>query len=356
MTKFLKLLHNWLGFIISLVMLIVLTTGIYLGSVDLIKRFDDKGQTYSSLTAEQKAQIAAHIITNYPTATAVKLPTATNPYVEAYSREKSVFLTTELTEINTQLNANNHVWRWLFFFHRNFQLGEAGMHANAISAVLATIIMFIGLYLWWLIKKGFRWKQTLPKNTKNSALIKSHIQLGLLFSIPLLVMAISGAYITYGFWGESTLDENKPTPVIAHANNWQAQILAAQKLWPKSKLVSISKPRTKEGDSYIYSLSFNDDTMFGLQQTDTIKIDLHNGQLQSAQTFKEKSLAYQLKYIARFLHDGARMPTWYLIMLIVSSIFGTAMNSFIIVTFIRKEIFVRINMKLTKKKITEAIK
>lgn len=345
MTKLLKTLHNWLGFFISLIMLVVLTTGIYLGGVDLLKRLDSKGQVYSELTHEQKAEIAANVLANYPDATGVKLPTEMTPYVDAYSREESIFLSSELKEIGTQLKSDNEVWRFIFFFHRNFQLSDPGKHANAISAILVTVIIFIGLYLWWLIRRGFKWKHTLPKNGKNSALIKSHIQLGLIFSVPLLIMSVSGAYITYGSWGSSTLDDNRLKPTLAQPGAWEAQIAAAQKIWPNSELVSVSKPRKPEEGSYIYSLSFNGDNPLGLLQTDTINIDLYTGKLESAQTFSDKGLAYQAKYSARFLHDGARMPTWYLLMLIISSVVGTLMVGFVLVTFVRKEILDRMKAR-----------
>ncbi len=345
MTKLLKTLHNWLGFIISLIMLLVLTTGIYLGGADLFKRLDNKGQVYSELTHEQKAEIATKVLANYPDATGVKLPTEMTPYVDAYSREESIFLNSALKEIGSQVKSDNEVWRFIFFFHRNFQLSDPGKHANAISAILATVIIFIGLYLWWLIRRGFKWKHTLPKNGKNSALIKSHIQLGLIFSVPLLIMSISGAYITYGSWGSSTLDDNRVKPSIAQADNLQAQIIAAQQMWPDSELVSVAKPRKPEEGSYIYSLSFNGENPLGLLQTDTINIDFYSGKLDSAQTFSDKGLAYQAKYSARFLHDGARMPTWYLLMLIISSIVGTFMVSFVLVTFARKEVIGRLKAR-----------
>ena len=44
MVSTLKWFHNWVGFFISITMLIVLTTGVYLGSVDLLKRLDSKYQ------------------------------------------------------------------------------------------------------------------------------------------------------------------------------------------------------------------------------------------------------------------------------------------------------------------------
>ncbi len=342
MTKILKLLHNWVGFFISLIMLVVLTTGVYLGSVDLLKRFDNKGQDFAEISPkldhELKAKLAAMALEKYPDASGVKLPTEMFPYVDAYSRQKSVFLTPDFNEIETQVKNKDSLQSWMFWFHRNFQLGDVGKHVNGVSAILTTVIMFVGLYLWWLIRNGFRLKHTLPKTSKNSALIKSHIQLGLFISIPMLIMAISGAYITYGAWGDSTLDDNRQMPVLAQGGDWQGQILAAQKIWPGSELVSVSKPRKVEGDSYIYSLSFNGTNALGLLQTDTIKIDLHTGKLDSAQTFSDKGLAYQLKYSARFLHDGARMSTWYLLMLIVSSIVGTLMVCFALVTFVRKEL------------------
>lgn len=335
MVKYLKLIHNWTGFVISIVMLIVLTTGIYLGGVDFIKRMDDKGQTYQALTAEQKAQISAQLLVKYPQMGSIKLPTASKPYIEVSSRKQAIYLTVDLQEIETVEKGDNAVWRWLFFFHRNFQLDAPGKHANAISAIAATIIMFIGLYLWWLVHKGFKWKHTLPKNTKNSALIKSHIQLGLIFSVPMIIMAVTGAYITYGPRGMA--EYNEPVKVIAQAGDVEGQLLAAQKMWPEAELVSVSKPRRAKPEEQRYNLSFNGDNIFALQQTDTMLVDFSSGELIRAQTFSDKGLTYQAKYSARFLHDGARMPTSYLSVLIISSFIGIFMVAFAMTTFIRKE-------------------
>ena len=134
-------------------MLIVLTTGIYLGCADLFKRVDDKNQQYVSLAHEQKAEIASQVLLSYPEINGVKLPTEMSPYVEAYSREKSVFLTPELENIATQAKSKDSLQSWMFWFHRNFQLSDPGKHVNAVFASLATVIMFIGRYAWWLIRK-----------------------------------------------------------------------------------------------------------------------------------------------------------------------------------------------------------
>ncbi|WP_076411500.1 PepSY domain-containing protein [Shewanella sp. UCD-KL12] len=352
MTKILKLVHNWVGFFISLIMLVVLTTGVYLGGADLLKRMDNKGQVFAEISKnldhELKAELASKALDQYPDASGVKLPTKMYPYVDAHSRQGSVFLDTEFNEIETLVKSKDSLQSWMFWFHRNFQLGDVGKHANAISAILATVIMFIGLYLWWLIRNGFRWKHTLPKNSKNSALIKSHIQLGLIFSIPMLIMAISGAYITYGVRTAASFDENQPKLSQALANDWESQILAAQKIWPESELVSVSKPRKPVEGSYIYSLNFNGANPVGLLQADTIQIDLLSGKLVTAQTFSQRSFTRQLSYSARFLHDGARMPTWYLLMLVISSIVGTAMVSFALLTFVRKEFLERRAKKVRK--------
>lgn len=346
MKKFLKLTHNWLGFLLSIIMLIALTTGVYLGAVDIIKRLDNKGQEYVELTAKEKAHIVDFAFNEFPQAQGVKLPNKQTPFVEIYSRDRSVFLTHDLIEIETQIKQKDPIKDFIFWFHRNFQLGDFGKALNAWAALLSTAIMFIGLYLWWLIRKGFRLKQTLPKNTKNTSLVKSHIQLGVIFSIPLLIMAFSGFYITYGVRGSTNSAQVKEDVItIGERNNWQSQIEQALDIWPQAELVSVSKPRKRRGDlpkktpknpQLIYQLNFNENAQSWLQQTDTIKINLQKAQLVSVQTFADKGITYQAKYLARFLHDGGRMPTWYVVLLVISSLVGIMMVTFGAVTFIRK--------------------
>ena len=338
MIKYLKLVHNWIGFVISIVMLIVLVTGVYLGGVDLLGRLDDKQQQYRPLTPAAKAQIVDEVFKRYPQASSVKLPTPQSPYIEAGSRKQSVYLTPELAEIGTQARGDNQLWRWLFFFHRNFQLDNPGKQVNAVSSTLAAVIMLVGFYLWWLVRKGFKWKHTLPKNSRTPALFKSHLQLGVICAVPMFIMAVTGAYITWGKWPDNEVKVAADAPVLGAPQDWQSQVLAAQKLWPDAELISVSKPRRPGDNDFIYRMSFNGDNPFALTQTDTIRVDLNSGQLQSAQTFADKGLMYQAKYSARFLHDGGRMPTWYLLVLVVSSILGTLLVAFGMTTFIRKEL------------------
>jgi len=335
MVKYLKLIHNWTGFVISIIMLIVLTTGIYLGGIDLLKRLDDKDQKYQPLSQIQKAEIAAKLASSYPQLKSVKLPTQERPFVELSLPDETLFLTSDLAQIERVDNIRDPIWRWIFFFHRNFQLDQPGKHVNAVSAIAASIIMVIGVYLWWLVRKSFRWKYTFPKNTKNTALIKSHIQLGLLFSVPMIIMAVTGAYITYGPRGMAPYEE--PVRNIAPAGDLKNQLIAAQEMWPNAELVRISKPRRPVKGRNAINLSFNGHNLFALSQTDSMQIDVATGDLLSAQTFGDKGLTYQAKYSARFLHDGARMPTAYLLVLIISSFVGVFMVCFAMTTFVRKE-------------------
>ncbi len=356
MTKYLKLIHNWLGFACTLIMIICLATGIYLGGVDLLKRMDNKEQSYTPLSVAQKAEVSQQLFSQYPTLRSIDFPTSMHPFITARAKQETYYFDSELNIIEQSENTRSALFTWMMKLHRQLLLDEPGKLANGAFSLVSAIIILIGFYLWWLIRKSWKFNKTLPKNSKNTSLIKSHIQLGVIFSIPLFIMALSGFYITYGSWGDrSAAKAPATTQLLGTQNNWQSQVLAAQQLWPNAELQNVAKPRPPRGKAaqqksnqasknkdLVYTLSFNDSASSWLFKTDSIKVNLQKAQLIEQQTFSDKGIHYQLKYLARFLHDGARLPTAYLVVLLLASFFGLLMMVFTGVTFIRK------NVKLSK--------
>ena len=82
----LKWFHNWVGFFISITMLVVLTTGVYLGGMDILERIDDHGQTFVALNTAEKAQTLQTLFERYPQMSSVRFPTEHTPYIEAATR------------------------------------------------------------------------------------------------------------------------------------------------------------------------------------------------------------------------------------------------------------------------------
>ncbi|MGX9463189.1 PepSY-associated TM helix domain-containing protein [Shewanella sp. A14] len=351
MVSTLKWLHNWVGFCISITMLIVLSTGVYLGSIDLLKRVDNKGQTFVPLTLEQKAETVTNLFERYPDMSTIRFPTEHTPYVIASTRGKTISLDSQLNELSSDSSFDIPFYETAFWLHRNFLIDNVGKYINAWASLAGGIVTLIGIYLWWRVRKGFRLKQTFPKNTRSSSLLKSHIQLGLFISVPLFILCVSGFLITYkGLWTGALKTESPQQQVasypVSQANNWLSQLTTAQQIWPDAQLVSVSKPRSRpnkakpiEADKpkeMVYSIQFDEHPDVWLREADRININHQQGTIQSVLKYRDRTLAGRVASFVRPLHDGLNMPASYVTFITLVSLIGTGILLFSVVTFYRR--------------------
>ncbi|QYK02229.1 PepSY-associated TM helix domain-containing protein [Shewanella psychrotolerans] len=340
----LKWFHNWVGFFVSIAMLIALTSGVYLGSVDIIKRLNDHGQEYQPLSIAQKANTVETLFARYPEMSTVRFPTEHTPFVQAATRGKSIVFDNDLNELAIRQSSDIPMFSTIFWLHRHFLMGDFGKYLNAWASLTGGVITLIGVYLWWRVRKGFRFKQTLPKNTRSSSLLKSHIQLGLFISIPLFILCISGFLITYkGLWisalkQQSIDDISYP---VSQSSNWLSQLSTAQNLWPDSQLVAVSKPRVNPKEKALptelnYSIGFDSHSDVWLREADKITMNFEQGVIQSALKHRDRPLSGRIASFVRPLHDALNMPLSYVILITFVSTIGAIIFLFTLVTFYRR--------------------
>ncbi|MCL1142853.1 PepSY-associated TM helix domain-containing protein [Shewanella gaetbuli] len=341
----LKWFHNWVGFFISITMLIVLTTGVYLGAADILSRIDNKGQQYVPLSIEQKAQVTETLFERYPEMSTVRFPTEYTPYIEAATRGKSIAFDNDLNELSSSAFKDKPVYSTVFWLHRNFLMGDFGKYTNAWASLLGGLITLVGIYLWWRVRNGFRLKQSIPKNTRSSSLVKSHIQLGLFISIPLFILCLSGFLITYKSLWTGYLKQPAQAVEITYpksqANSWSSQLQTAQDLWPQADLVSISKPRQRPGQTdqpaeLNYQIRFDEHADVWLRQADRITMNFQQGTIESALKHSDRPLSGQIASFVRPLHDALNMPLKYVLLITVVSLVATVILIFSAVTFYRR--------------------
>ncbi|MFK3975622.1 PepSY-associated TM helix domain-containing protein [Shewanella vesiculosa] len=350
MVSALKWFHNWVGFFISITMLIVLTTGVYLGSVDLLKRTDNKGQAFVPLTLEQKADTVSRLFERYPSMSTIRFPTEHTPYIQASTRGKAIALDNQLNELSSSSSFDLPFYETAFWLHRNFLIDNGGKYINAWASLAGGIVTLIGIYLWWRVRKGFRLKQSLPKNTRSSSLLKSHIQLGLFISVPLFILCVSGFLITYNSLWTGALKPKAALEQVAYpvsqANDWLSQLTSAQQIWPEAELISVSKPRstpnkgpqpdTDMPQQLIYSIQFDQHQGVWLREADRISINYQQGTIESVLKHSDRSFAGKVASFVRPLHDGLNMPASYVMLITLVSLIGTLILSFSVVTFSRR--------------------
>ncbi|QQX81330.1 PepSY domain-containing protein [Shewanella sp. KX20019] len=341
----LKWFHNWIGFLISITMLIVLTTGVYLGSMDMLKRLDSKGQQYAPLSIEQKAEVTASLFERYPEISTVRFPTEHTPYIQAAARGTSIALDAELNELSVRKFSEVPMYSTVFWLHRNFLLGDFGKYLNAWASLIGAAITLVGIYLWWRVRKGFRLKHSIPKNSRSSSLLKSHIQLGLFISIPLFILCLSGFLITYkSLWTGAlkSAPQTKMSLPQSQARDWQSQLQTAQTLWPDSQLVAISKARSKKPKAgeqpadASYSYRFDSHTDVWLREADRMTMNFEKGTIKDALKHSDRPLSGRVASFVRPLHDALNMPFSYVVFITSISLIGSMALMFSAITFYRR--------------------
>ncbi|WP_394202965.1 PepSY-associated TM helix domain-containing protein [Shewanella waksmanii] len=354
----LKWFHNWVGFFISITMLVVLSTGVYLGTMDMLKRADNKGQQYVALSTERKAEITETIFERYPEMSSVRFPTEYTPYIHASARGKTIAFDQQLNEIDTRLFSEMPMYSTIFWLHRNFLMGDFGKYLNAWASLIGGIVTVIGIYLWWRVRKGFRLKQSIPTDTKSSSLLKSHIQLGLFISIPLFILCLSGFLITYkGLWLGAL--KHSPDPQIqlpqSQASSWHDQLATAQAMWPESNLVAVSKPRQRKGakpaTTLDYSIRFDEHSDVWLRQADSITISYETGTMISVLKHSDRPLSGKIASFVRPLHDALNMPFSYVLFITSVSALGCIILLFTALTFYRRALAGKLTKTQTPKQL-----
>ncbi|MDZ7867956.1 MAG: PepSY-associated TM helix domain-containing protein [Rheinheimera sp.] len=109
----------------------------------------------------------------------------------------------------------------IYQIHSNLLLGDYGRYVTAGASLLfALLCVSSGMYLWWPAKRRFAKALTIHTSNRKRLNYDLHAVSGVAFSLPLLVMALTGAFYVFDGPMQRTLDwllHSAPTP----AGFWQ---------------------------------------------------------------------------------------------------------------------------------------
>lgn len=96
-------------------------------------------------------------------------------------------------------------WTWrdslpafLFELHAHLLLDERGTVLNGAAALLMLFLASSGALLWWPRRRAaFRLRRVVPRRAATSDLLRSHASAGVLVLVPTLVLAATGAALTF---------------------------------------------------------------------------------------------------------------------------------------------------------------
>lgn len=251
MRRTLKRLHQLVGLLIAVYMLVMAGTGAALTYKDqILARFipEVRGEVVALSPEAQAAKLTEievqHAITGVRS---VKLPRPGMNAYKVYLKDKQEILLNAdtLAPVNDPLGMVGF-FTVLFDIHHRLAAGETGEEVVGILGVVAALMLISGVYLWWPWRKGFRLRNVIPANGKASSYRLSHVTLGAIVAPLLVLNTITGAAMIY-----STPVRNGLTAMFGgeKPTRTEAMELAAE---PKLALFSGKASEFPDGLATIY--------------------------------------------------------------------------------------------------------
>lgn len=386
MKKFLSTLHRWLGFPLGLLFVITFATGSISTIEELLKRINISSENshfeYHPTTLTENAEALAIITKDKQDIRSIVLPSLGTPYyrVEA-SGESWTYAIDHLKNEKHVKDSVNGFFRTTLQLHRNYLLGSQGLwgvegkHYAAWVGLIAIMISLLGLWLWWPVRKSFKTKDLVPNGRKRKNFYCNHMTGGVVVLIAILLLAITGASITYRAFTEQLLgvkrDEPSEKQGISIANNWQAWLEIAYVQMPAGAILQqIRYPRPSKKttekrevpeDKALSLISLVEEqaaqkNKLTVQKPDqvltfqfhavgdwlglassNVMIDKQDSLLINTRLFANLSLGEKVFAMLKPLHTGHDLPAYYVVLQLILSLLGTVMVFSGLVSFIIKK-------------------
>lgn len=159
------------------------------------------GGTWTSLQRVLEAVSAAHAGATFHT---VNLPTSPRQSVSFWGHDERgrsfhAYANPFTGELLGSDLANDHVTEWLYHLHANLLAGGVGEQVNGIAGGLWVILVTTGIVLWWP-RKGRPWRDGFVVQWRAQWRRRNfdlHRVTGILVAVPLLLVAVTGAYFPF---------------------------------------------------------------------------------------------------------------------------------------------------------------
>lgn len=210
-------LHFWIGWIAAIpIALISLTGGILIFEQEIIQ-WDNK--TLYQLEVTDSRMTVGQVLEAYRTSDPplrvnhLGIPKdPTNAY-SAYTSGGKIYLNPYTGELSKPSDSFS-ISHTLIDVHRHLAAGKVGQQVAAISSLILAATCVIGLILWWPLRG-----RTFVRAWKRGQALDWHNALGLVATIPLIVMAITGITFTWGrhLWPliEGDTPSQLPRPTVS---------------------------------------------------------------------------------------------------------------------------------------------
>lgn len=257
--KILRLLHRWLGLLVSLVVIVVALSGGILIFHDSILRmmWPDLARPLRSGQEHAYPAVLAHVEQRFrdPGIQLIKFPDRGMNAFHLWLKDDSEAL------VHPSSGDLISQWTWketwtgvLFELHANLMSGERGEQVNGYLGLLIVGFVLSGLVLWWPQRRTFRLRFAMPLGISSAHFVRSHSAIGVIFAAGILLFVLTGVTMVFyrPFMNAITtvLDSSPPMVPVARADPmdkpvqpWATTLDTVAKTFPAGKLVYYIPPR-----------------------------------------------------------------------------------------------------------------
>lgn len=259
--KILRLLHRWLGLIVSLVVIAVALSGGILIFHDSILRMTWPGLAHPLQPGQEHAYpaVLSDVERRFrdPGIQLIKFPDEGMNAFHLWLRDGS--------EAMVHPSSGHLISRWtwqetwtgvLFELHANLMSGEPGEQVNGYLGILILGFVLSGLVLWWPQRRTFRLRFAVPRAMSSAHFVRAHSAIGVIFAAGILLFVLTG--VTMVFYRPfmtaitTVLDSAPPMVPVARVDltnqpvqPWATILDTVTKTFPDGKLVYYIPPRSE---------------------------------------------------------------------------------------------------------------
>jgi uncharacterized iron-regulated membrane protein len=210
--------------------------------------------------------------------------------------------------------------RLVHILHGSLFLGRPGGRFVGATAIALLLSAFSGLWLWWPMKAPFiramRWRRT------QSANANLHHQAGYWLALPLVVLALTGATISFqgsfnAFVGDTAAVQAEIirafAPPLPQAHLNLSQVLAAAGTPQPRELRSVTWPTVEDPRWTVRTINGGG--------TNVVTVDDGSGKVTAGAVRRPEPTGL----LMRRIHDGAGMPLVWQIIIFASGLLGATM-------------------------------
>ena len=253
----LRLVHQWTGLLLSIVILCVAVSGgILLFAEDLYRAAYPSLKEPVIIPLERYPAILNEIETNASQAAPVlvKFPQpGMNAFHLWFNDDSEAFVHPASGEIIAHWGWHESLPSFLFELHANLLTGEMGELVNGGIAFAVLFLAGSGVLLWWRRHKHFKLRFIFPRHFSSASILQSHAPLGVTGLIPITLFVVTGLLLVFYRPVSSILTTllddrppGRPTAVVIPdqepMRTWEQILSRVGKTFPEGQLVYYYPP------------------------------------------------------------------------------------------------------------------